>query len=414
MNAERLCPGNDFVFVNHAIYEKYFSPLSPCPTVALYRKGTKRTDWTTMELFVQSKRHEYQDPYHHEFTLDDTTTPSDTSVEAQKQLLQFAAFQWNHQHRLFAFAVGIYDSRARFFRFDPSSVAVSESFNYRDEPRLLAEFFLRYSTLSPVERGFDPTVTPATGAERELYCSHLKNYLQRVEEKNLRMYPHVERLLAQNVPVFKIQVNDLDGGVHWYLGSSPAIAIAHARLNSAPCGRLTRGYIATPISPTEKSEKGKLYWLKDCWRSIRGDSETEKYSHLKNTGVPNLPELLCGGDVLTDDELQETENDSLVRYHGVSWTSPASPLQHMVHHRLVQGLLIPLWYVESAKELLRAGRDALESRCSKFVLKICLTFRVYSDHCCVLQVRHAPSRRQRRQRDVDRSQERWVGEVRYS
>ena len=218
-----------------------------------------------------------------------------------------------------------------------------------------------------MERGFDPTVTPATGAERELYCSHLKNYLQRVEEKNLRMYPHVERLLAQNVPVFKIQVNDLDGGVHWYLGSSPAIAIAHARLNSAPCGRLTRGYIATPISPTEKSEKGKLYWLKDCWRSDHDESEPTKYQYLKTAGVPNLPELVHGADIIVENELQKTENYLLLQDDKILRAPRSSRPQRMVHHRLVQGLLIPLWYVESARELLRVGRDTLESAHSEFV-----------------------------------------------
>ena len=363
MNTKQLCPGHNFVFIDSGDAKAFFSPAYPCPSVAVYRNETKRTDWMGMELFVQMKQYESEDPYRHEFLVDGNTTPSHESVDSRKQLFQFAAFQWDHQHRLFAFAIGIYDSTARFFRFDPSSVAVSQSFSYRDNPKLLAEFFLRYSALSPTERGFDPTVTPATDMERELYRSHLKDYLQRVKEENLRVYPRIQQILNQNMPVFKIQVNDLEGRVHWYLGCSPPIV----QFNSAPCGRLTRGYVAVPALLTEASKKGRLYWLKDCWRSDHDESEPTKYQYLKTAGVPNLPELVHGADIIVENELQKTENYLLLQDDKILRAPRSSRPQRMVHHRLVQGLLIPLWYVESARELLRVGRDTLESAHSEFV-----------------------------------------------
>ena len=48
----------------------------------------------------------------------------------------------------------------------------------------------------------------------------------------------------------------------------------------------------------------------------------------------------------------------------------------MVHHRLVQGLLIPLWYIESARELIRVGCDASECKYLEFLLEILLIVRL--------------------------------------
>ena len=370
MNEKQLCPGYNFVFTSYAIEQASFAQDSPCPTVAIYKSGEDRMGWSHMELFAQMKRREFCDPYQHEISSNNDYT--DESLEVRGELLQFAAFQMAHQHRLFIFALGIYGHHARFYRFDPSSIAVSASFNYQDDPKTLVEFLLRYSALSSVERGFDPTVIPATDAEKELYRSHIRDYLERVKEQRLRQYPGILRALNDDAQVSKIQVNDMDGKVHWFLGYRPALP----RLNSDPCGRLTRGYIVVPVSSIEKSGMGKLYWLKDCWRWIHSEPEPKKHQHLKSMGVPNLPELVCGGDIVVDGELQETENAHFSHDPSIALVPSSATVQRMVHHRLVQGLLIPLWYIESARELIRAGCDASECKYLEFLLEILLIVRL--------------------------------------
>ena len=139
-------------------------------------------------------------------------------------------------------------------------------------------------------------------------------------------------------------------------------------------GRFTRGFIAVLAPPThgrardrarsgpsgQDDDKGKLYWLKDSWRPIRDKPELMIFADLKKKGVPNLPDVICGGDIFSDGKRQETRNDLYWIDPDATWLRPVTDLRHMIHHRIVQKLLIPLNQVESARELLRVGRDVLE------------------------------------------------------
>lgn len=228
---------------------------------------------------------------------------------------------------------------------------------------------MRYSVLTPSERGFDSTVAPATEAEKALFRSHIKDYLIRTKTNNLRQYPGIENTGDEDFPVSKVQLNDTDGTVHWYLTCKPS----YVPYNTAPCGRFTRGFIAVRVLPDQRSgrpsrrtstsndRKGKLDLLRDCWRPANNDSELTMYDYLREKNVPNLPEVICGGDVLEDEKAQEMENDLLLTDPSVVWRRPTTDVQHRIHYRIIQGLLIPLWHAESARELLRAGRDVLES-----------------------------------------------------
>ncbi|KAK7688404.1 hypothetical protein QCA50_008777 [Cerrena zonata] len=379
MNDKKFCPNRLFVATTSSVDENHAqSKVSAYPNIAVYPTGVTDKNWSSMELFLQVKPEEYFDPYREEFSSEDDglENPSDLSSRARDELFTYASLQMGYQFRLFTFAVGIYGSRARFFRFDPSACSVSASFNYHENPKMLADFFLRYNTLAFTQRGFDPTAFPATEEEKELYRSHIKDYLARTEHENLRRYPEIEQTGDGSFPITKVQVTDLDGSQHWYLICKPS----SIPFNLASCGRLTRGFIAVPTrspacdrysmhnydSSTSGDQKGKLYWLKDCWRPANGESESSIYRYLAEKNVPNLPEVVCGGDVEMDGEIQETENDSFLTDPNAIWRRPTGEIQHMVHHRIVQGLLIPLWYAESAKELLRAGRDALTTIAGAF------------------------------------------------
>lgn len=160
------------------------------------------------------------------------------------------------------------------------------------------DFIKRYCGLSPAQRGYDTTVTPANKAEQRLFRARVKAYDVRVRNKKLRKHPGVHN----HSEIFKVQVNDMDGKIHYYLVTKPTSAPA----NLSPCGKLTRGFIATPAETTsvaldsnkeedgmEQSDgdKGKLFWLKDYWRSASCVSELAMYHLLKNNRVPNLPHI---------------------------------------------------------------------------------------------------------------------------
>ena len=80
----------------------------------------------------------------------------------------------------------------------------------------------------------------------------------------------------------------------------------------SPCGRFTRGFVATPISPEgstsfprhsnfenaqSKKDKANLFWLKDSWRPNCDEPEITIYYELKAKSVTNLPEIIHTGDI---------------------------------------------------------------------------------------------------------------------
>ena len=171
-----------------------------------------------------------------------------------------------------------------------------------------------------------------------------------------------------------MQVNDLDGGIHWYLASRCG---KQSSIRS-PCGRLTRGFVATPISletpaslprleepqnpPHAPYGQANLYWLKDSWRPSCSESEFSIYHKIKERGVPNLPDIVCAGDILTEASHQDTLNDTMISSHSDhSWARSTRPIRHMIHHRIVSRLLIPITAIRDARELLLVGRDILSS-----------------------------------------------------
>ena len=330
------------------------------PDISVYATARgKRTilvlRWPDVELFIEWKTEWEHDGYCDIFHDDDDILDADTikATHTRGQIYSYAANVMDSQYRLSVFAISICGNFARFYRFDPSCVVVTEPVSFRLNPEVVVDFLVRFSSMTPAERGHDPTVIPATPAEKRLFQSRLKDYRKRVSDEHLRLHPDVETLDAKKV--VKIQVNnEEDGTTHWYLACKPG----SLPVNYSPCGRLSRGFIATPLS--SEAPKGKLLWLKDCWRSDQVESEASIYHYLKESGVENIPDVKYVGDVLYESVVQETFNDTLLDDETAdSWRRPVNIIHHMVHYRLVSELLIPVDGVEDAQELLLVGRDIL-------------------------------------------------------
>ena len=325
-----------------------------------------------MDMFIEWRVGTKLDPYRETFVGHESVDyESDEALKIRGHMFSFAARLMDSQHRLFVFAVDIYGDRARLYRFDPSSVVVSEPILFRKNSKLLDQFFLRYSSASPVERGYDPTIIPATTAEKALFRSRIAAYFERAERNNFRIHPDVKTLSNE---VFRVQVNAADGNVHWYLGCKAGKELS----DRSPCGRFTRGFIATPVvqnAPTSSPYRGKsaeaadkpiLFWLKDSWRPSCAESELSIYGKIKARGVPHLPEIFHAGDIYDGAISQETLNDTVLSGDDHSWARPTKTIRHMVHHRIVLELLIPLTSVQTPKELLLVGKDILIGKAAQF------------------------------------------------
>jgi hypothetical protein len=94
-----------------------------------------------------------------------------TAKNTRGQCLLYAANQLAYQHRLFAFSLVIYGTRARFIRWDREGAVVSCGIDCSQRHELLIEFLQRFNQLTAEQRGLDPTAIPATPEEIETFES---------------------------------------------------------------------------------------------------------------------------------------------------------------------------------------------------------------------------------------------------
>ncbi|KAH8102091.1 hypothetical protein BXZ70DRAFT_930224 [Cristinia sonorae] len=292
--------------------------------------------------------------------------PHDSALsrETQGQLASYAAAQLARQHRLSLLSLFICGDYARFMRWDRSGVIVTERVNYREQPRLLAEFLWRFDQLDDHELGFDPTARPATEDEKKLLRDAITEH-QNDETK--RKHPDLHKALdeAGDYPFYSISViptaseSDPTPTARRYIVKAPI------HPPESPVGRATRAYYGVDADTKE------LVCLKDYWRPVDNarPSESDIYARLMSHNVPHLATAYVASDVMHNGALQETLTHRWLEEYkekvaaGVAGYRPlcrTGNLRTYRHHRLVQELLYPLTSAINSKELVTAIHNALE------------------------------------------------------
>ncbi|KZT18033.1 hypothetical protein NEOLEDRAFT_1143908, partial [Neolentinus lepideus HHB14362 ss-1] len=169
---------------------------------------------------------------------------TDKAIQARGQLVDYANFQWEYQHRAFLFQVIIFKNYARLLRYDRSGVIVSARFKYQETP-YLAQFLSRFSAMSGDQRGKDPTVSIATSEEIALAKSILP-----------------QECIDDTRPMLKMTINDESG-------TKAVIVSKHKFRSHATTGRATRCHVAADI------QTGKAVFLKDSWRYLVAGMDQE-------------------------------------------------------------------------------------------------------------------------------------------
>ncbi|CAL1708843.1 unnamed protein product [Somion occarium] len=310
-------------------------------------------DYTVMEFFVEAKVHDLADPFHGN-TLNNTIEKMvGESAETRGQTISYAAALLSRQHRTFAFSIVVCGKYARFLRWDRAGCIVSDRFDYVEEPDILLEFFWCYARLTREERGFDPTVVPASAAEAKLLSDTLSRYIKESQPRNVS---YLQPKPDSTYPFSKMLVPTPNGTRELIVGKPFWDA-------DSPCGRATRAYAAYDM--VEK----KIVFAKDSWRDKDEDSLSEAviYDTLQKSNVPFLPEVIAAGDVYVKIKKRKMSQRTLTRKWAVRsgkavlWRLPCAEMRTLVHCRVVQQLAYPLTSARSSKEAAQAIRDAIEA-----------------------------------------------------
>ena len=289
-----------------------------------------------MEMFVELKFSTQSDPFQDLPGGLMKERYTKLGSETRGQGLLYAANQLAYQHRLFALSLVVFGKKARFIRWDREGVVASAVIDYSEHPELVVEFFRRFNQLTDEQRGLDPTATPATPEETEMFDSAAA----KIDIKFLKFSVGDQSIC----PRFKLEVGDPK--------NPPSYYIVGGALNYdlGVVGRCTRGYLALDLSTKQ------CVFLKDMWRPDVSGVEPEHvwYEKLIKAQVPHIVKFKHGSDVVPSAPPNhyygtaaigspkttslEGAQRGLTHRLAILFSLPnsKSPLQGRVHYRLVQ------------------------------------------------------------------------------
>ncbi|KAF9456881.1 hypothetical protein BDZ94DRAFT_1314745 [Collybia nuda] len=298
------------------------------PDPSMYRSevatSIKITQFDKLELHFEFKLEDKNDPFR------DPPSPDTDRIkwefEAQTiqgrdcrgQLSAYLAEWCSRQHLAFAFTVLILGSSSRLIRWDRSAAIVSEKFDYLTNGQPL-----------------DNTVHVANTEETEIAYDKMKNQKSKLD---------------WNVIIFTIQV---DGQGREFLGWSP---MANGELL---LGRATRPY------PVWDIQEHALRFLKDSWRWVHFERESDILRLLNGAGVQIVPQLIGDGDIEghwhtnLSHTFAANSTDETTGLRKISWKYGVYSILQRVHHRFVgKDIGLHLIKFKTSKDMMQVVYDA--------------------------------------------------------
>ncbi|GBE83554.1 predicted protein [Sparassis crispa] len=284
-----------------------------------------------------------------------------------------------NQHRLHYFSVAIHGTSARLLRWDPSGLVASAAFDLHEKPEILCEFLWRFAHASTVERGYDPTVEPASKNEEYRFKTVLSHYLcvqlgLSLRNDSLDSLSDSDRIILQN---------SIDK--HYDPGHVAAVSIVE-KADKAGVRQLKRCLVCRPVSTYASMRRGCMrgFWgvvdraivfLKDTWRewSLTDQCEGDVLEELHKAGVRHIPQFSGmatfqrttrsrSNALMNTPAFQRTQTD---RYRMAEWLCRSDRqilVRSRVHYRLILTTVgLPLQDIRGTEELLHATYDVYES-----------------------------------------------------
>ncbi|KAG6898036.1 hypothetical protein C0993_007143 [Termitomyces sp. T159_Od127] len=210
----------------------------------------------------------------------------------------------------------------RLLRFDRSGVVVTGKILFDEES--LFDFFHRFTSATPAERGRDSTVTAAN-----LSC-------QTEEIRRLLNCDEKAPLLTISIDHKEyIILKDQDPG------------------STSPIGRSTRCFKAYCL------ETKRLVLLKDSWRVVSPNlqPEHEIYEKLHKAKVQNIPAVYHGSDIANENDVHHTTQTKLW-YEKADQTIKRTFRTHRHYRIVLEYLPFKLEEFEITREMIAVVRDA--------------------------------------------------------
>ncbi|EIW54459.1 uncharacterized protein TRAVEDRAFT_88212, partial [Trametes versicolor FP-101664 SS1] len=301
-----------------------------------------QANWSAIELSVVCTVDGQDDPFENSAEHGDPSWSRRKAV--LEQILSYGTLVFDRQHRTHYYTIIVFGTFARVVRLDRAGAIFTEKFDYADETAKLARFLRRFSRLSAVQRGHDPTASRVLPGTPDYDLMMACGSTPRPIGDYARLL--FQETLAGDWPWWLITVEDTGGPRDFLVGKPTFIA-------SELVGRGTRGYVA--LDPCDPDHP--IVFLKDCWRVVRGGRETEGaiLSYLNGCGVTGIPTRLCDGDVGG----QETVSQDVWKTKHVG---EASGMKHYKHYRLVvKEVGIPLREFKNGRQLVSIFLDCLEA-----------------------------------------------------
>ncbi|RPD57566.1 hypothetical protein L226DRAFT_481758 [Lentinus tigrinus ALCF2SS1-7] len=260
----------------------------------------------TCEFKVEKRGSLLQDPFDDVPGGVSPANSSDIRKKNRGQIISYAELIFAVQQRIAVFMLLVLGRKCRFIRWDRSGYVVTRAFDYYVQWKFFVSVLWRMSQCSDTRLGLDPTAHRLRPGDADyarmtkaakIQASDIDHKERPLSDdevpKGSFVFKYVREAFIESVkdeswPRYRVEVPDGEKTRTFLIGKPTFQAKGLA-------GRGTRGYVALDCD----AKDARFVWLKDAWRAhyLLVDREGDILARLQKAEVPNIPTLVCHGDI---------------------------------------------------------------------------------------------------------------------
>ena len=254
-------------------------------------------------------------------------TDTESGIHTRGQIAAYAGLALSMSFRRHFFSMLVLGRYARFIRWDRCGAIVTRRFDYTKHPRLVFDFYLRFGQLTPLQRGFGPTLQLCARLHiPKLVCDASKQYHKSSWYGGTEFKHDRPPLSFEGFPHITVK-DEVQNSTQVFFIPPPR----YQRTSLFPFCRSTRRSLACPLPKKNAKKLPKMCFLKDSWHEVshRAPREADIYRVLKEEDVRYAASMRLGGDIAgLETETQEWVRELSPNSHGLGACK-------MVCHRIV-------------------------------------------------------------------------------